>query len=141
LAYLGLPAAGRARLTPVVVLHGGPGIPDLAGDAAFFGPLTALGYDVHLYEQLGAGGSARLADPTGYGIDRDVDDLEQVRVILGADRMILLGHSYGATLAAHYLAAHPDRVDRLVLSSPVWVPETSHTARDLPVRPRQGAQA
>ena len=95
-----------------------PGIPDLAGDAAFFGQLTALGYDVHLYEQLGAGRSSRLADPTGYGIDRDVADLEQVRVILGANRMILLGHSYGATLAAHYLAAHPDPVDRLVLSSP-----------------------
>jgi proline iminopeptidase len=102
----------------VVVLHGGPGIPDLAGDAAFFGPLTALGFDVHLYEQLGAGRSTRLADPAGYGVDRDVADLEQVRTTLGTDRMILVGHSYGATLAAHYLAAHPDRVEKLVLSSP-----------------------
>jgi proline iminopeptidase len=32
--------------------------------------------------------------------------------------MILIGHSAGGTLAAHYLAAHPDRVERLVLSSP-----------------------
>jgi proline iminopeptidase len=32
--------------------------------------------------------------------------------------MILVGHSAGGALAAHYLAAHPDRVDRLVLSSP-----------------------
>jgi hypothetical protein len=29
--------------------------------------------------------------PAGYGIDRDVADLEQVRVVLGADTMILVG--------------------------------------------------
>lgn len=119
LAHVDLPAVGTARPTPVVVLHGGPGVPDLVGDAAFFGPLlTGLGHDVHLYEQLGSGRSSRLVDPTGYGLDRDVADLEQVRLALGAERMVLVGHSYGGTLAAHYLAAHPDRVERLVLSAP-----------------------
>jgi proline iminopeptidase len=32
--------------------------------------------------------------------------------------MILLGHSYGSFLAAAYTAAHPERVERLVFSSP-----------------------
>jgi hypothetical protein len=37
---------------------------------------------------------------------------------LGADRMILLGHSYGAEVAAAYLAARPAHVATVVFSSP-----------------------
>ncbi len=118
LAYVKRAGTAPARSTPIVVLHGGPGIPDLAGEVAFFGQLADLGFDVYVYEQLGAGSSTRLTDPTGYGIDRDVADLEQIRRVIGAERMILIGHSYGAGLAAHYLAGHPGRVAKLILSSP-----------------------
>lgn len=116
--YVHVPARGPGRATPVVFLHGGPGIADLAGDAGFFGRLSADGFDVYVYDQLGAGGSSRLRDPTGYGIDRDVADLDAIRRVIGANRMVLVGHSYGGTLAEHYLAAHPDRVAKLVLISP-----------------------
>lgn len=116
--YVHLPAQGPVRPAPVVFLHGGPGIADLAGEAAFIGRLTADGFDVYVYDQLGAGGSTRLPDPTGYGVERDVDDLERIRRRIGADRMILVGHSYGGTLAGHYLAAHPGHVAKLVLISP-----------------------
>jgi len=118
LAYVRIAGAEPRRSTPVVVLHGGPGIPDMAGDAAYFGRLSALHYDVYVYDQLGAGRSTRLPDPTGYGVGRDVADLEGVRQAIGAQRMVLVGHSYGGVLAAHYLAAHPGSVERLVLSSP-----------------------
>lgn len=105
LAHLTVPAAGgHARRTPVVVLHGGPGIPDLVGDAAYWGELSRLGFDVYVYAQLGAGPSTRLTDPTRYQVGRDVSDLEQVRLRLDADRLILVGHSYGGFLAAAYLA-------------------------------------
>ncbi|OFE15190.1 hypothetical protein BA895_22750 [Humibacillus sp. DSM 29435] len=118
LAYVKRAGTGPVRSTPVVVLHGGPGIPDMAGDVAFFGQLAGLGFDVYVYDQLGAGSSTRLTGPTGYSIDRDVADLEQIRRVIGAEQMILIGHSYGAGLAAHYLAGHPGRVAKLVLSSP-----------------------
>lgn len=123
IAYTRLPAATPAPRTagpqpPVVVLHGGPGIPDRAGDVAFFAPLAGLGRDVYVYDQLGSGHSSRLADPRGYTIDRDVADLEEVRLRIGADRLALVGFSYGGALAARYLAAHPDRVERMVLLSP-----------------------
>ena len=114
-----LPAAtGPRRASPVVVLHGGPGVADMAGDAAYFRSLTGDGFDVYVHDQVGAGRSTRLTDPTGYAVDRDVADLEAIRRRIGVDRMILVGHSYGATLAGHYLARHPDRVARLVLISP-----------------------
>lgn len=115
------------RPWPVVVLHGGPGIPDLIGDQAVWGQLARDGFDVYVYAQLGAGGSTRLVDPAGYGLDRDVADLEQVRRLLGVDKMVLVGHSYGALLAAGYLAAHPSRVDRLVLTSPAPLDPADHS--------------
>ncbi|MFJ8440454.1 alpha/beta fold hydrolase [Kitasatospora griseola] len=54
-----------------------------------------------------------------------VDDLEAVRQRLGAERMVLIGASWGGTLAAEYLAAHPDRVAQVVFTSPgaLWTPE------------------
>ena len=118
LAYARIPGAEPRRSTPVVVLHGGPGVPDMAGDVAYFGRLSALHYDVYVYDQLGSGRSTRLPDPTGYGVGRDVADLEGVRQAIGARQMVLVGHSYGGLLATHYLAAHPGNVERLVLSSP-----------------------
>lgn len=128
LAYVKRPGTAPVRSTPIVVLHGGPGIPDLGGDVAFFGQLTDLGFDIYVYDQLGAGGSTRLHDPTGYGIERDVADLEQIRRVIGAEQMILIGHSYGAGLAAHYLAGHPDRVTKLILSSPGPIDPADHSS-------------
>lgn len=114
----GVVRAAQATGSPVVVLHGGPGVPDTAGLLEVYGPLAGLGHDVWAYEQRGAGRSSRLADPSGYGVELDVADLELVRRSIGAERMILVGHSYGAYLATAYAAEHPERVERAVLTSP-----------------------
>ncbi len=118
LSVLRLPARGAAHGPPIVVLHGGPGIPDLAANTAALAPLTAQGRDVYVYAQRGSDGSARLPDPRGYSRDRDVIDLETLRSTLALDRMVLLGHSHGADVAAAYTAAHREHVERLVLVSP-----------------------
>jgi proline iminopeptidase len=102
----------------VVVVHGGPGVADMAGDAAYFGQLAGDGYDVWVYDQVGTGRSSRLADPRRYDIAREVADLEAIRGRIGADRMVLIGHSWGGQVAASYLAAHPANVARVVFSSP-----------------------
>jgi proline iminopeptidase len=110
--------AGVATATPVVVLHGGPGVPDLAGFLTALAPLAADGHDVWAYDQRGAGSSSRLADPSGYTTQRAVEDLEQVRLLVGSPRLVIVGHSYGAYVAAAYVAAHPDRVEKVIFSSP-----------------------
>jgi proline iminopeptidase len=118
IAYVRLPARGTLRPTPVVFLHGGPGVADMAGDAAYFGQLTADGFDVWVYDQVGTGRSSRLQDPRQYTIARQVADLEAIRQRIGADRLVVLGHSWGAQVAAAYLAAHPAHVARVVFVSP-----------------------
>ncbi len=132
---------GRPPVTrpPIVVLHGGPGFPDLQANAAVLEPLTELGADVYLYAQLGTDASTRLADPRGYGRDRDVADLEALRARLGLERMVLVGHSYGGALAAAYLTAHPERVERLVLVSPGAL-DPADTSGDLAVAGLDGGQ-
>ncbi|HZD02229.1 MAG TPA: alpha/beta fold hydrolase [Actinomycetes bacterium] len=62
--------------------------------------LTRDGFDVWVYDQVGTGRSSRLGDPRGYSIARNVADLEAMRQRIGADRMILLGHSWGGQVAA-----------------------------------------
>jgi proline iminopeptidase len=119
IAYVHVPSRRPApRATPVVFLHGGPGVPDLHGDSRYFGQLASDGFDVYVYAQVGSGSSSRLADPRQYTVARHVRDLEAIRERIGAERLILLGHSWGGLIAATYAAHHPRRVARLVLSSP-----------------------
>jgi proline iminopeptidase len=119
LAYVRVPAHdGASGAAPIVVLHGGPGVADMRGDLAFFGRLAADGRDVILYDQVGAGHSSRLADPSGYSLDRDLADLEALLAALGVERAVLVGHSYGASLATAYLARHRSNVERIVLLAP-----------------------
>jgi proline iminopeptidase len=118
IAYVRVPAEGRARETPVIFLHGGPGVPDMRGDFQYFGMLARDGFDVYLYDQVGSGRSSRLSDPRGYTLERDVADLEAIRERIRAERIVLIGHSYGGTLAAAYAASYPERVARMVLSFP-----------------------
>ncbi|HEU4328610.1 MAG TPA: alpha/beta hydrolase [Roseiflexaceae bacterium] len=124
LAYVHTPAQGAPRSTPIIHLHGGPGAPANFTSQALDAELAVAGFDVYRYDQVGAGASARLADVTAYSVERHVADLEAIRRKLGAERVILIGGSWGGTLAAHYLAAHPGRVERVVFSSPgpIWAP-------------------
>lgn len=118
IAYVRVPAEDDARETPIVFLHGGPGTPDMKGDSRYFGRLAEAGFDVYVYDEVGSGRSSRLANPRGYTLERDVADLEAIRQEIGADKVVLIGHSYGGTLAAAYAASHPEHVARMVLSVP-----------------------
>ena len=48
-------------------------------------------------------------------------DLDAVREAAGADRAVVLGHSWGVLIALEYAWAHPDRVSSLVLMNPAPV--------------------
>jgi pimeloyl-ACP methyl ester carboxylesterase len=100
---------------PVLVCHpGGPGF-----SSRYFADLSGLA-DVRnlvLLDPRGTGGSSPAPDPSGYDIEHYVADVEELRLHLGLERFELLGHSHGGVVAMAYTAAHPDRVERLVLAS------------------------
>ncbi|MBD2772865.1 alpha/beta fold hydrolase [Iningainema tapete] len=124
IAYTHVPAVGTPKSTPVIFLHGGPGGDSTTEHRKVFGRLAQDGFDVYLYDQVGSGLSQRLTDVRNYTVKRHVADLEAIRQQIGAERVILIGHSWGSKLAAHYIVAHPERVTRVVFSSPlaVWQP-------------------
>jgi pimeloyl-ACP methyl ester carboxylesterase len=105
----------REGAGPVLVCHpGGPGF-----SARYFGDLAGLAssFTLILLNPRGSEGSDRPADSRAYETADYVSDLEELRAHLELERMLLLGHSHGGVVAASYAAAHPDRVDRLVLAS------------------------
>jgi proline iminopeptidase len=116
--------------TNVLVIHGGPGFPFTA-PLAGFKPLTDS-YRFHYYDQRGCGKSSRPIDrfaSSNYyedmqsldktlGLGAQIADIERIRRILGDDKIILVGHSFGGFLASLYAAEFPDHVKALVLVAP-----------------------
>ncbi|MEW1863438.1 alpha/beta fold hydrolase [Streptomyces sp. NPDC088194] len=117
IAYVHAPAVGTPKPTPVVFLHGGPGTPT-EGIPTGGRELAAAGFDVYSYDQVGAGRSTRLSDITQYTVARQVADLDAIRRTIGADRIIVVGQSWGGSLAAQYLLAHGTHVAKAVFTSP-----------------------
>jgi pimeloyl-ACP methyl ester carboxylesterase len=122
---------------PLVLLHGGPGIPGGAYD-----PLMAQLADrrpVVRYDQLGCGRSDRPNDPSLWRIETFIDELATLRATLALDRIHLLGHSWGGMLALEYALTdpRPAGVQSLVLSStlcstPFWIEEARRLRNALP---------
>lgn len=100
----------------VVVLSGGPGL----SFRYMYADLQALshGRTVIWFDPRGAGSSTLTPPP---GMPQHVADLETIRAHFGMPRMKLIGHSFGALVAVEYAAAHPTRVDRLLLLNPAPV--------------------
>ncbi len=100
-----------------------------SGDSALVIPLAcwtmpalrplAEGRRVIAYDPRGRGGSDPVEMSTRFGLEADIADLETVRSALGLERISLLGWSYFGGVVAHYAAAHPARVERIVQIGPI----------------------
>lgn len=100
---------------PVIILHGGPGSSHYSLQG-----LRILGEErpVIFYDQLGCGKSDRPKNPKLWNLDRFVEELNQIRKALHLDKLHILGHSWGTTLAAAYLLTKPKGVESVIFSSP-----------------------
>ncbi len=105
---------GAGDKAPLLTLHGGPG-----SSHSYLLPLQALadGRPVIFYDQLGCGRSDAPEEDSAYSIQRSVDEVDAIRAALGLDKVVLLGHSWGALLAVEYLCQGRGLgVERLILS-------------------------
>jgi L-proline amide hydrolase len=131
----GTPDAGRPTL---VTIHGGPGsthdyLLPLAG-------LSAYGWPVVHYDQLGNGGATHLPERGAefWTVELFLDELDNLLHRLGiADDYVLFGQSWGGMLAARHAADRPAGLRGLVIadspaSYPLWREEMAVLRGNLP---------
>ena len=104
----------------IVAIHGGPG-----GDYRSLlkcKEFASDGYYVVFYDQRGCGLSQRHdAGENNFTIEQYINDLDAVinhYKTSENQKIILLGHSWGAMLGTGYANQYPEKVDALVLSEP-----------------------
>ena len=105
---------GNPRGIAALVLHGGPG----SGCA----PLLRRGFDLRRYrvicvDQRGAGKSRPHGATEHNSTPHLLADLERLREFLDIGRWLVVGGSWGATLALAYAAAQPEAISALLLRS------------------------
>lgn len=131
----GTPHAGRSTL---VTIHGGPG-----STHDYLLPLARLsahGWPVVHYDQLGNGGSTHLPERGAdfWTVELFLDELANLLDRLGvSDDYVLFGQSWGGMLAARHAADRPAGLRGLVIANapasyPLWLEEMAVLRGALP---------
>ena len=106
---------GNPQGKPAVFLHGGPGSGCSPVQRQLFDPSL---YNVLLFDQRGCGRStphASLEHNTTWHL---VADIERLRTeIMGADKWLVFGGSWGSTLSLAYAETHPAHVSECCAAS------------------------
>ena len=97
---------------PAVFLHGGPGGGCGPDQRRQFDPAL---YDVLLFDQRGCGRSVPFASLEANTTWHLVADIEKLREMVGCEKWLVFGGSWGSTLSLAYAQTHPSRVSELVL--------------------------
>jgi proline iminopeptidase len=109
--------------TPLLIVHGGPG-----ATSYYVEPLAEALADerrVVIYDQLGCGRSERPRESSLWTVARFERELMRVREVLGLERVVLLGHSWGGQLVVEHVLAGREGVGGLILASPsLSIPRT-----------------
>ena len=103
---------GRAGGLPAVYLHGGPGSGCQPDHRKLFDPQR---FHAVLYDQRGCGRSRPKGSRDANTTAHLIADMEMIRENLGFARWMVVGGSWGATLALAYAEQHPQRVSGIVL--------------------------
>jgi proline iminopeptidase len=116
--------SGRKSPHPVVIIPGGPGVASVLSYRGLRRRAAAAGADVIMVEHRGVGMSRHTdagADlpPAAMTVDQAVDDFAAVLDDAGVSTAMFYGTSYGTYLASGIGVRHPERVEAMVLDSPL----------------------
>ena len=107
---------GGGSATPLLVVNGGPGFDHTYVHCSNAWDLLARNRRVVFYDQRGNGRSGALKEGQSCLLADQIDDLDAVRARLGAEKVDILGHSWGGYLAMAYAARHAEHVAHLVIA-------------------------
>jgi len=105
---------GSGDATPLIVVNGGPGFDHTYEHVSSVWETFAKKRRVIFYDQRGTGRSPATKDQT-YTLADQISDLEDLRTHVGADRIELLGHSWGGYLVMAYAASHAEHIAHLII--------------------------
>ena len=114
---------GNASGRPMIMVNGGPGFDHNYVLCSEAWDVLAKRRRVVFYDQRGNGRSGALSKDQTCTVADQVADLEALRAELKADKIDLLGHSWGGYLVMAYAARHPEHVVHLIIAdsaSPKW---------------------
>ncbi len=103
---------GTKGAVPAIFLHGGPGSGAQHSHRAIFDPAR---HHAFLFDQRGAGRSHPHLSCTANTTQHLVADIEGIRQHYAIEKWMVVGGSWGSTLALAYAEAYPERVTGLVL--------------------------
>jgi pimeloyl-ACP methyl ester carboxylesterase len=144
-------AESQQKRTPILFIHGASFPSALAfgfrmNGVSWMDVLSEQGFDTYALDFVGYGDSDRYPEmlepadshaPLGratevaFDIDRAVDFM---CARSAARKIILIGHSWGATVCAYYATSHNDRIDKLVLFAPFVERKTDSFLSERPTR-------
>ncbi len=110
--WLYVEEVGRAGGVPALFLHGGPGSGSQHLHRRLFDPSR---FHALLFDQRGAGRSHPYLSLDANTTQHLVADIEVIRTHFGIERWLVVGGSWGSTLALSYAEAFPERVTGLVM--------------------------
>ena len=145
----------RAVRPPLIGLTGGPGQAGVIYASGYDYLLPTAGRDLVMLDQRGTGASGLLRCPSlegpigssytsavgacGRMLGRrrsfytsadSADDIEALRGRLGVPRIALYAVSYGTRVAVEYARRYPQRVERMILDSPVGIDAPDSLGRE-----------
>ena len=127
----------RDAKASVVIVHGLSEFTKKYYELAYY--FLNLGYNVFLYDQRCHGLSERLTERVDLiHVDRFDDYVKDLEIYIdtivaknkGSNPLYIFSHSMGGTVTAMYLKKHTDKVEKAVLSAPLFEPQIGN----IPVR-------
>ncbi len=105
---------GPATGTPLILVSGGPGFGSEYFSYRPWGGFETTHRNVR-YDQRGTGSASPVGPKDQVSVAQFVADIEALRLALNADKIDLLGHSWGGYLSMAYATRHADRLAHLIL--------------------------
>jgi len=101
---------------PLIMISGGPGSAH-KGLRSFDSLSVKTNVQLIYFDGFGRGKSDTAKDVKQYSLDRDIEDLEGLRIAMNLKKVSVLGHSYGSLVAQGYAVKYGQNVKHLIIAN------------------------